>query len=110
MGLNIEMPEAPYITNSKYPLLVLLVSVAVVAAVIPNIGQQLYDQGFSFSVIDVLNVGSYLVFAVAVIGAWRILKDSRVKWLLLVLIPVAYCQPLLWAFAQLSWSIGGFAP
>jgi len=104
------MPDAPYITNAKYTLLVLLISGAVVAAVIPNIGQQLYDQGLSFTVIDVLNAGSYLVFAVALIGAWRILKGSRAKWLLLVLIPVAYFQPLLWAFAQLSWSIGGFGP
>ena len=104
------MPEASYITNSKYPLLVLLVSVAVVAAVIPNIGQQFYDQGLSFFVIDLLNAWSYLVFAGALIGAWQILKGSKAKWALLVLIPVAYFQSLLWAFAQLSWSIGGFAP
>ena len=102
--------ETLNIKNDQYLLLGLLVLLATATAIIPNISHQFYESGMSFPVIDQLNTRSYLVFAIALVGAWEILRDSKVKWLLLSLIPVAYFKPLLWAVASIAWSTGAFAP
>jgi len=104
------MTRTSNITIRKYFLLALLVPVAIVTAIIPNVGQQLYERGILFPVFDQLRNGSYLVFAISLVGAWQILKNSKVKWLLLTLIPVAYFELLLWVVTLFAWSTGGFAP
>jgi hypothetical protein len=91
-------------------MLVALVMLALVVTWIPNAGQQLYDLGMSFPTIEVLQSASYFIFAFAVFGAWQFLERSWRRWLLILLVPVSFAQPLLWTWAYISWTIWGFAP
>jgi len=109
---------AGFLAISKYrqanlnfrPILLMLAMLAVASAIIPNVGQQLYDMGLSFPIIDVMNGVSYFVFAFATIGAWRLLKSSWMRWLLIILFPISFAQPIMWTFAHICWSVRGFAP
>jgi hypothetical protein len=92
------------------PVVSALIVLAVVSAWIPNAAQRLYDWGLSFPVIEVVQTSSYFVFAFALVGAWQLLRDSRRRWLLPVLVPVSFAQPLLWTWAYFSWTVWGFAP
>ena len=92
------------------PVLFVLIILSVVAAWIPNAGQQLYDLGISFPVIETLQTASYFIFAFAVFGAWRLLNRSWWRWLLILLVPISFARPLLWTWAYISWTIWGFAP
>jgi hypothetical protein len=98
------------ISVRRRPVLVALILLSVVAAWIPNAAQQLYDLGMSFPAIEVLQTASYFIFAFAVFGGWHLLEWSWWRWLLILLVPVSFAQPLLWTWAYLSWSIWGFAP
>lgn len=107
-----------FLAARDYPLLkrhtpvwlFLLIVAAVVAAVIPNISQALYDLGLSFPQIDLLQAASYVVFGFSIAASWNLLLRSRTRWLLAALIPISFAQPFLWTYAFVSWSIYGFAP
>jgi hypothetical protein len=109
---------AGFLAISKYrqanlnfrPILLTLILLAMASALIPNIGQQLYDLGLSFPFIDVINGVSYFIFAFATIGAWRLLQSSWSRWLLIILLPISFAQPIMSTFAHICWSVGGFAP
>jgi hypothetical protein len=91
-------------------MLVALLTVAIAAAVTPNIGQQFFDMGMSFPTIQVLGSVSYFIFAFATAGAWAVLRSSKRRWALLALVPVSLAHPFLWTFAHIAWTINGFAP
>jgi hypothetical protein len=91
-------------------VLLALIILSIVAAWIPNAAQQLYDFGLSFPAIEVLQAASYLVFAFALFSTWQILARSWQRWLLIILVPISFAQPLFWTWAYISWSIWGFAP
>jgi len=109
---------AGYMTFGRFPrsdlrarrLLLALVALAIAMATVPNVGQQLYDVGVSASWSGVLTSASYVLFAFCVTGAWLLLRESRKRWLLLVLIPVSFAQPLLWTLVLVGWTVNGFAP
>jgi hypothetical protein len=82
---------------------------ALIAAMVPNSQQWIYERGASMPLIDALEQASYFVFAFALTGAW-ILIDGWKRWLLLLLVPLALLQRLAWTFALLVWSVRGFAP
>ena len=88
----------------------LLLVVAVAAAAIPNIGQQLFDLGFAFLTIEAVDGVSYLVFGFAAAGAWALLEPSPARWGLLALLPISFAQPMLWTYAHVVWILHGFAP
>jgi hypothetical protein len=92
------------------PIVLAFVILAAVAAWIPNAGQQLYDLGVSFPVIDIIQTASYFAFAFALVCAWQLLHEFRRRWFLSILVPVSFAQPLLWTWAYFSWTIWGFAP
>ena len=92
------------------PIMMALIAVSILAAWIPNAGQQLYDLGISFPTIEVLQAASYFVFAFGIFSAWQFLERSWRRYLLILLVPVSFAQPLLWTWAYISWTIWGFAP
>lgn len=96
--------------TGRGPILAVLVGLSVVAAWIPNAGQQLYNVGMTFPVIETLQSASYFIFAFTVLGAWQILSRSWWRWLLILLALVSFAQPLLWTWAYISWTVWGFAP
>ena len=79
-------------------------------AIVPNAGQWLYDAGLSTPHFEIVEQVSYLLFGFAAVGAWVLLSPSRTRWLLVALVPVLLAQPVLWTYAFVAWSIGGFAP
>ncbi len=81
------------------------VLVAVTAAVATNATQSLLDLGLPFTMVDVLEAGSFFVFGFSSTAAWVLLKPSMLRWLLLALVPLALYEPLRWVFALLRWSI-----
>lgn len=87
-----------------------LVAVAVVAAVMPNIGQSLYNVGLLPSHIDVVDAVSYFAFGFAIAASWVLLVGSWTRWALIALVPVSFAQPILWAYALTVWRINGFVP
>jgi len=108
---------AGYFTFSSYlcsrrqnEVLCILIVFALTNAVLPNIGQQLYDLGMSFHTMDVLNNFSYFIVAFATVCAWMFLRPLRRRWLLIALVPVSLAQPILSTLVIIGWSIGGFAP
>jgi hypothetical protein len=92
--------------SSLWPMILL----ALVAAFVPNSGQRLYDLGMSFTVIDFLENASYFVFVLALTSAWMLLGSGWRRWALLVLVPLAFFNPLRWTWAFFLWSVYGFAP
>jgi hypothetical protein len=101
--------DHPFLKRHGHLALVVLVATAVIAALMPNLGQSLYDLGLSFPQIELLQAVSYLVFGFTVTASWILLLRSPARWLLLALLPVSFAQPPLWAYAFPSWSILGFA-
>ena len=87
-----------------------LIVVAIATAVVPNVGQSLYDLGMSIPVIRVVQNVSYFVSGFAIVAGWCILQASWKRWLLLFLIPATFAQPLLSTYAFIAWTVGGFAP
>jgi hypothetical protein len=102
--------DHPFLRRHGQLALLTLVAAAVITALIPNMGQSLYDLGLSFPQIELLQAVSYLVFGFSVTASWVLLLRSRARWLLLTLVPVSFAQPALWAYAFTVWSIYGFAP
>ena len=96
--------------NTRLMPWALLILIAVVAAIIPNIGQQLYDFGADFQLIGFIVKVSYFVFAIVLIAAWIITPKSKLRWAVLALAPIAYFQPIRWGLVMVLWSIRGFAP
>ena len=98
------------IKQGKAAVLFVLIFLALAAAVIPNIGQILYELGMSFPSIDVLDGVSYFVFSFSLVCAWMFLQPSRSRWILMALIPISFAQPLLWTLVIIGWRVEGFAP
>ena len=96
--------------NARLMLWVVLIPIAVVASIIPNIGQRLYEFGADFQLIGSLTEISYFVFAIVLFVAWIITPRSKLRWAVLALAPVAYFQPIRWGLVMVIWSIRGFAP
>lgn len=82
----------------------------VIAALIPNVGQLLSSIGLSLAVVDLLQDASYFVFGFTMVSAWKLLAGKWQRWLLALLVPVSFAQPMLWTMTYLFWSIRGFAP
>jgi len=91
-------------------VLLLLIILALIAAVVPNVEQQFYNIGMSFTNIQMLVQGSYFIFAFSTVGAWKILVPSPRRWFLIILILISFAQPLLWCIVVIGWAINGFAP
>lgn len=81
---------------------------AAIAAVATNATQFLLDLGLPFTAVDVLEAGSYFVFGFSCTSAWVLLKPSSVRWLLLLLVPIALFEPLRWAVAIIKWGQSRF--
>jgi hypothetical protein len=96
-------------TISRSALLA-IIAVALLGALIPNVGQLLYDIGLGPPVTDVVETGSYVVFGAAMAAAWNALRSSPKRWLLLPLVPLSFAQGGLWTFAYIAWTLRGFAP
>ena len=115
LAVLIAFPAALFVfshwrlANPRTPLVVTIV-IAVMAALVPNSRQWLYDRGMSGSLFDLVSNGSVFVFVFATTGAWVLIGRRRIRWLLLALVPIAFLEPLLWTFAYFLWSRGGFAP
>jgi hypothetical protein len=72
--------------------------------------QHLYDFGISFPAIDVIQGASYFVLAFSIVSVRLLLERSRWRWLLSLLLAIAFVQPILQMLAYIAWSINGFAP
>jgi hypothetical protein len=112
-GISISFVFSKYSsrTNQWSPrVLIILGILGIVTAIVPNAGQQLYDLGISFPVIDSLTRVSYFLFGVAMVGVWRLLARRWQRWLFALLVPISFAQPLLWTWAYFVWTVWGFAP
>ena len=94
----------------RSPVLWSTILLAIVAALVPNSGQRMYDFGMSLPLIDFLENASYFFFVFALAGAWMLIGTGWKRWALLVLVPVALFEPLKWTWAFFLWSVYGFAP
>ena len=95
---------------SSKPLLAVLVAVALGAALVPFAGQLLYDIGLSDSARLAFTYVSYALVGFGLVGAWLLLHPSRVRWLLVALIPLSLFHAGSWAFAYYIWGTRGFGP
>lgn len=85
-----------------------LIPLAVLTALVPNAGQRMYDLGFSTPVIDRLEMAGLYLFVFTFTGAWTLIGRDRRRWLLIVLVPVAFFEWLKGTWTFLVWSIWGF--
>ena len=67
---------------------------AALAAAATNATQRLLDAQLAFETVDLLERASYFVFGFAATSAWVLLRPSRLRWLLMLLVPVALYEPL----------------
>ena len=75
-----------------------------------NSGQTLYELGFPFGAIDIVEgLALFAGFAILA-GAWRALHPVGSRWFLLLPAAVLSAQPLLTTFTLAVWSLNGFAP
>jgi hypothetical protein len=81
-----------------------LIVVAAIAAVGANASQTLLDLGLPFTAVDVIEAASYFVFGFSLTAAWVLLKPSRLRWLLLALVPIAFIDPLHFGFRLAMWA------
>src|SRR4051812_35187723 len=82
-----------------------LVVASALATAGTNSSQVLLDLGLAFTAVDVIEAASYFVFGFTITAAWALLKPSRLRWMLLLLIPIAFADPLHWGYRLLSWAI-----
>ena len=80
------------------PVIGPLVLLAALTAVATNATQRLLDAGVPFTAVDVLEALFYFLFAFSAAAAWKLIAPSGVRWLLLLLMPIALFEPLRWAF------------
>ncbi len=96
-----------------------LYTLAVISALIPNMGQTLRDIGvprwemerFPFLEIEPIQIGSYFALIFCIFGFYKHIKRKWTKAIILsVLLLVAFFEPLKWSFAHIIWHFRGFAP
>jgi hypothetical protein len=75
------------------------------AAVATNATQWMLELGLGFMTVDVMEGFFYLVFGFSIAAAWVLLKPSRLRWLLAVLVPLALYEPLRWALLLVALSL-----
>lgn len=82
----------------------------VVAALVANSAQRLYDLGLSIQSAFVAESLGIFVFSFTLAMAWSLLHPARTRWLLLLAAPIGLVQPILIAWMLVSWRLNGFAP
>jgi len=87
-----------------------LVVIALIAAAIPLLDQILYDLGLSMRWIHRVEAAALYLFVFAFSALWQLTAGGWWRWLLMVLVPIAFYSWLVEAFALLAWSVRGFAP
>ena len=95
---------------SSKPLPAVLIAVALGAALVPFAGQLLYDIGLSNSSRLGVTYVSYALVGFGMVGAWLLIHPSRVRWLLVALIPLSLFHAGSWTFAYYIWDTRGFGP
>jgi hypothetical protein len=107
---TLVVSRLPMLKARRGAFLAALVIASIASALFANVTQLLYDIGLSLRAIDALHLLSYLIFGFAISIAFGVLADSKTKWLLVLLVPVAFAQPILFIVTLVGWSINGFAP
>jgi hypothetical protein len=110
LGTTIATRRYANIFRSRGWLAGALVVVALITAAIPLLGQALYDLGLSMRWIYGLEAAALYVFVLAFSALWQLTAGGWWRWLLVVLVPIAFSNWLVKTFALLAWSIRGFAP
>lgn len=91
-------------------VLAILLIFAIASAVIPNIRQQFYNLGLSFTFMEIVQGASYFTFGFTITAAWLNLSKFWRVCLLVVLVPVAFAGPIEEVLTLIIWHFGGFAP
>jgi len=81
-----------------------------VAAVVSNSHQKLYDLGLSFPNIDILQIVVYAIVGLSISCLWWASGRLWFRGAIMVLALTSLIQPLLWSFALATWTTGGFSP
>jgi hypothetical protein len=87
-----------------------LVSLGVLAALVPFSGQVLYDIGLSSQVFEAVEYLSFAVVGLCVGAAWRLLQISQWHWALVPVVLVSLAKPATTAFTYYIWNTRGFGP
>src|SRR5687768_4908869 len=80
----------------KTGIIAAAVLLATGAAVATNTTQSMLDLGLGFMTVDVMEAFFYFLFGFSITAAWVLLKPSRLRWLLAMLVPLALYEPLRW--------------
>lgn len=75
------------------------------AAAATNATQWMLDLGLEFMTVDVLEAFFYFLFGFSITAAWVLLKPSRLRWLLALLVPLALYEPLRWLLVLAALSV-----
>jgi hypothetical protein len=90
--------------------LFLVYAFLVVAAVVANSEQSMYELGLSLALAGLVASAVMFVAFGTLVGAWRILYPARTRWFLLVPAAFLVVQPLLIMLMLGAWRVNGFAP
>jgi hypothetical protein len=88
----------------------LLVSVGVLAALLPMSGQLFYDIGFPWLANETAEHVSFAVVGFCFGAAWRVVTPSQWRWALLSMLALSLSQPAVAAFTYYIWDTRGFGP
>jgi hypothetical protein len=86
-------------------LLAALIPAAAISAAATNATQTLLDLEVPFTAVDIFEAASYFVFGFSAMAASLLLKPSRLRWWLVLLVPIALFEPLRLTFAFIRWSM-----
>ena len=92
------------------PAPIVFAIILVVAAIVSNSHQKLYDLGLSFPTIDILQIIIYGSVGLSISFLWRASRRLWFRGAIVTLVLFSLVQPLLWTFAFATWTIGGLAP
>lgn len=110
LGTTLAVRRCANILRSWGSLTRSLVVVAFITAAIPLLRQVLYDVGLSMRWIYATEATALYGFVFAFSALWQLLADGLRRWLLVILVPIAFSDWIMETFALLVWSIRGFAP
>ncbi len=94
----------------RSPVSIAFVSVLIVAAIISNSNQILYEVGLSLRSIAFLKIPIDGIVGLCIPCLWQMSEKLWFRGMVGILVLATFIQPLLWTFAYATWTIGGFAP
>lgn len=109
-GTTLAVRRYANMFRSRGPLARALVVTALITAAIPLLAQIFYDLGVSMGWIYGLEAAALYVFVFAFSVLWQLTAGGWRRWLLAVLVPIAFSNWLIETFTLLVWSVRGFAP